>query len=545
MITTEPKKVHFNKKQLKARAVMAQHVRAIWARGTGKSDGLIAPFVENNVFEMPRSMGAIEGRSFAQILTRTLPPMVRGLERIGYRLNRDFVVREKPLRGWDLPLFTPLDWHNAIAFRNGSGILLVSQQNPGSANGPSIDWMVADEAKFLKKDQHDEELIPAMRANRELFGHLSCHHSTCMATDMPTSPSQRWILEEEVLMDDNAIALILDTQIKISKLHASIASGTLSQNSVRTYNSQLRSLESELNQLRMGTLYFTMASALDNIEVLGRSYIERMKQLLPDYLFRSSILNIRPDRVEGGFYPGLEDDVHTYFAPESKYVYQSGNEVYKGGKEFTDCRKDGDLVDGIPLEIGHDFGSSFNCVVIGQLFDTDFNIVNQVFVKHPLKIKDLAKKVAVYYQHHKPHHFRVYYDHTMIGEDAVREYGFILELKRELEALGWTVELVYIGQAPGHHEKYVFWGARFAHSDARLPRVRWNAENCEPTLLSMRLAGAKQTKRGFEKDKDDERNPNADQSETTHLSDATDLLVIGRMLTLAGRSAVTADAIFE
>lgn len=537
------KRVHYHKKQLMAMIIMAQHVRAVWGRGAGKSDGLIAPFMRNNIVSMPRSMGAIEGRSFAQILTRTLPPVVRGLERQGLRLNRDYVVREKPLRGWERPLFSPLDWHNAIAFRNGSGAILVSQQNPGSANGPSLDWVVADEAKFLKKEQHDEELVPAMRGNIDRFGHLSCHQSTLMATDMPTSPSQRWILEEEQMMDPKVIQLILDTQVKIQQLQRAIAGGGLAAGSVKVYQSNIRKLQNELNAFRTGTVYFTMASAFDNVEVLGRAYIERMRMLLPDYLFRTSVANIRPDRVEGGFYPWLDDDLHTYFPGESQYVYQAGNELFTG-EDLNDCRRDGDLVPGLPIEIAPDFGSSFNCLVSGQLVEKEFNIFNQLFVKYPSKIRHLAQAFARYYKYHTPHRYRLYYDHTMIGEDAMREFGFIVELIRELKALGWDGEAVYVGQAPHHHQKYVMWGRVSTNADPNLPTVKFNAINCQPLLLAMRLAPAKQTRLGFEKDKTAERDPNADQSETTHLTDACDLLVGGRLLTLGSSSSGSADALF-
>lgn len=521
---------------------MAQHEVAIWGRGTGKSDGLIAPRVAHNAFAMPRSMGALVGRSYSQILTRTLPAMMRGLERIGYRLNRDFTVRERGPKTWELPLFTPLDWHNFIHFRCGSAIALVSQQNPGSSNGPSFDYAAADEAKFLKREQYEEELLPAMRGNRDRFGHLSCHQSTLMASDMPTSPSARWLLEKEHEMDEQCINVILATQFEVSKLQHAVASGHLSPASARVYEARIRRLQDELNLLRKGTTYFSMASSLDNIEVLGKDYVPRMKKLLPDYLFRTSILNARPDRVEGGFYPWLDDDTHTYIPPSPEYLSNVNNEVLAAG--VKDCRKDGDLVPGIPIELGPDFGSSFNCVVVGQLFGQQFSIINQVFVKHPLKIRDLAKRTAHYYQHHRPHACRIYYDHTMIGEDAVREYGFILEFKRELESLGWEVQLVYIGQAPGHHEKYTFWGRMASNADSSLPTVKWNADNCEPTLLAMRLAGAKQSRRGFEKDKSAERDPNADQAETTHLTDACDLLTIGRMLTLGGTGSRDVGLVF-
>lgn len=331
-------------------------------------------------------------------------------------------------------------------------------------------------------------------------------------------------------MDTDCINAILATQFEIQKLRDAIAGHSLSVSSVRVYQSRIRSLEQDLNLLRKGTFYFSLASALDNIEVLGKDYIARQRKLLPEYLFRTSILNMRPDRVEGGFYPWLDDDLHTYIAPPPASLSNATNQRLMEGIE--DCTKDGDLIEGVRLDIGPDFGASFNCLVVGQLFHRQLSVLNQVFVKHPLKIRDLARRFHNYYLPHRPHAVRIHCDHTMIGEDAVREYGFILELKRELEALGWEVELHYIGQAPGHHEKYVFWGRVAAHADDALPEVKWNAENGEPTLLAMRLAEAKQTRRGFEKDKSAERDPNADQAETTHLTDACDLLVIGVMLSL-------------
>ena len=528
---SELRRVHFTKSQLRIMAVGAQHLRAIMSRGAGKTVGVGAPLVSRNMVEMEQSLGAIEGVSFSQLLTRTLPPLIRGFTRLGLEMNKDFVVREKPRAGWPMPLFTPLDWHNTLAFRNGSAALLVSQQVTGSANGPSIDWHYSDEAKFLNKEQHDEELMPAMRANIDKFGHLSCHQSTCFITDMPTSPSQEWILQEEQLMDEDSIDFILTTQNKIGQLRRAIRSGSLAASSIRVYESQIATMNAQINEARKGTVYFTMANIMDNIEALGEPYVHRLKQLLPDYLFRTSVLNLRPDRVVGGFYPDLDDDKHTYVAGESAYVYQAGNELFTQ-PDLDDCRKDGDLIPGLVLEAGPDFGASFNCLVVGQLFDKEFNIINQVFVKHPGKIRHLAQHFHAYYKYHSPRRIRIYFDHTMIGEDAVREYGFITDLKRELEELGWEVEIVYIGAAMGHHEKYVFWGQRFAHVDSTLPRVRWNRINCDPTLQSMRMAKAKQTKNRFEKNKDAERIVEADQSKTTHLSDANDVLVIGRFLTL-------------
>lgn len=517
--------VHYNRPQLRSMAVLAQHERAVWGRGTGKSAGLIAPRLAHNVFSMPRSLGALEARSFQQILTRTLPPVIRGLEMLGYKMGRDYTVRERGPKAWRLPLMPPLKWDMAMHFRNGSAMALVSQQLPGSANGLSIDHLIADEAKYLKKDQHDEEVLPAMRGNNDRFGHLSCHQSTLLCTDMPTAPRQRWILEEEKLMDQDAVRAILATQAQAWKLRKAIMDGGLAASSEKAYHSRIARLEAELNVLRKGTLYFSEASALDNIEVLGEAYIARMKQILPDYLFRTSILNLRPDRIEGGFYPNI-DEIETYVAPDASFI--TGANIDLATLETQDCRKDGMLVPSLPLYAAPDFGSSFNCMVIGQLVAMDLNVDNQVYVKHPGKIVDLAKLFADYYKHHPTKHINLGYDHTMIGEDAVRKHGFILELKRELEAHDWTVTLIYVGQAPSHHTKYVFMYRRIGNMEEEtpFPRLRVNEENCEPTLQSCRLAGAKQTKSGFEKDKNPEKDDNVDQAEATHLSDAFDLLLL-------------------
>lgn len=531
----EVRRVYYNRPQLLADAVDAQHEVAIWARGTGKSDGRIAMRINRCIQAMPLSMGAMVARSYQQILTRTLPSTIRGLSRLGLVYERDFVVRQRGPKSWPLPLLVPLKWDTTVHFRNGCALALVSQQNAASANGLSIDWSVGDEAKYLKREQYEEEFLPAMRGNTDRFGHLSYHMSTLLTTDMPTTPTARWLLDREADMDKQVIEIILQHQLQVTQLRQALASGRLSQATERVYQSRIRKHLALLNDLRKGTTYFSMASALDNIDVLGQAYLARMKAKLPDYLFRTSILNLRPDRVEGGFYPGLGDHME-YTPDESSFVFNAGKDYLTGQAVYDDCRKDADLVPHVPIEIGPDFGASFNCVVVGQLFGDQFSILNQIYVKHPEKIEHLAEAFNRYYQWHQPKHVILHHDHTMIGEDGVRDHGFAEELRRQLERRGWDVSMNYIGQAHSHHTRYVFWARRCSDADPHLPRVRFNSLNTEPTLLSMRMAKAKQGKHGFEKDKTLEKNTNADQAEATHLSDACDLLVTARFLSLASPS---------
>ncbi len=544
MLLKEPDKVYYNRPQLRMMAVMANRMMLVWPRGIGKSTGPIAYFTSHHAFAMPRSLGAFNARTYQQLMTRTLPPVIKGWEQLGYRMGVDYFVREKApaKKRWDLPITPPLKWDMAIHWRNGSAQTMISQERSGAAQGISIDYDVCDERKVLKNEQYNEEVVPAKRGNRDRFGKLSCHHSNLSCTDMPTSPAARYILEMEREMNVDQINLILAIQMDVYRVQCRIQQGGLAKGSIRKYLSDINRWEAQLNELRKTALYYHEANPLDNVELLGKEYLLRMKDTMPDYLFRTSLLNIRPDRVEGGFYPDLDDERHCYDAPTAYFIEQAGLDLEK--LEIDDCRKDGMLQPNLPLDIAPDFGSSFNCLVVGQLFGENFNIDNQVYVKHPDKIRHLAVKFDNYYRYHIARVCYLYHDHTMIGEDAVREYGFIYELERELKSLGWEVRLVYIGQAWNHHTRYTYWGRRFAHADPELPRVQFNRDNTEPTRLSLHMAGARQTRKGFEKDKRPEQDDNVDQAEATHLSDACDLLVVGKFLSLGSLSSAGADTLY-
>jgi hypothetical protein len=300
-------------------------------------------------------------------------------------------------------------------------------------------------------------------------------------------------------------------------------------------------MESELDLWRKGTYHFSMADVYENIHVLGMEYVARMKRSLPDYIFRTSVLNKRLDRVEGGFYPDLSDE-HCYVAPEGSRLSAADSVMLMDG-DWDSCEKDGDLIPGVMLEMAPDFGSSFNCVQVSQLIDWELNFLNQFYVKHPQKIKHVAIAFDKYYKTHKPKTVRLHFDHTMVGEDASREMAYWKELRYHLEKLGWTVIPNYIGQAWGHELRYILWGKLFER-DPEFPKVQFNHVNMEPTLLAMRLAGARTTKKGFEKDKRPEQKDNVDQAEATHLTDAADLMVVGVILAIGSRVSGGVDILY-
>src|SRR5690606_25770116 len=134
------------------------------------------------------------------------------------------------------------------------------------------------------------------------FGDCGLHHGICFTTDMPTNKVildklltfQEMYLEE---FNQDKIQQILNVQLQVylenQKLHPN--------------SDKLSKYHYYLNQLRKHTVHYSEESTLMNAEVLGMEFILKLKRTLPDYIFKTSILNIRPDTVEHGFYPYLTE----------------------------------------------------------------------------------------------------------------------------------------------------------------------------------------------------------------------------------------------
>ncbi|MBL8000415.1 MAG: hypothetical protein JNL05_00520 [Flavobacteriales bacterium] len=526
-------RVHYNGPQLEAMLVRAQEEYHVAGRGAGKTDGILAERLEYNAFAMPRSMGGMIGPSYYKMLTQFLPKIRKGLERLGYTEGLHYFVGSRAPKAWrwEIPISAPFRWDTTIHLKCGSGVQLISQDRPTSSSGVDLDYLLGDEARYLKYKMMEEETFPAIRGNHGRFGHLSVYGSMVFTTDRPRTPGGRWILEKRERMDQRVIETIKSASLEIWKMRTAIRTERLAESTVREYGVRIRRFEELLNHLRKGTVYYKEWSALDNIHVLGYEYLRKEKERLSDYEFRISILNEPIDRVEGGFYPELDEEKHTYEAHAIDYIEKVRDQWEK--LENRDCRHDARLVKTLPIDIAFDYGFSFNCCVIGQLFGDRYSVDNCLYVKAPMKIRHLVDKFHDYYQWHGTRDINFFYDHTAIGGDASREYTFSEEIIRELTSKGWKVNPVYIGQAPAHHDKYLFWSKLLGSTEEvlhqeGLPKVEFNADNCEPLLLSMSLAPARQLKNRFEKDKTSEGRE-GDQAEATHLSDAGDTLMWGRL----------------
>lgn len=522
------KDIHYNIPQLRSMVVDAPNEVGIFSRGTGKTVGLIAPKSIRQLTSMPRSTGVFVARTFTQMLERTLPPVIQGWEKLGYIKDVHYTIGREPSAkwkkqfNWQGPLQVPVKFDHTICWFNGSTQQLISQERSGGANGISIDYIDGDEARILNYQRLDEELVPANRGVIPAFADNPHHHGMTFTTDMPRGTAGKWLLDLKEENNPSLIAVVVKIATEIFKLEQKYYASKSTR--LRTsLSKKIAHLKAYNNKLRRGMFYYHEASALDNIHALGIDYIRLMERKLKPFEFKTSILNIKTG-PEDGFYPALNEELHGYFSYDYHHTFEKHGYNFDKLLSIKDCRRDGDIDPNRSLHIGMDYNKSIWPIVTGQVHGNELRVLSGKHVLAPKGLRDAINLWAEYYRPHKKKVVYFWYDQTALGEtrspiaDDVEEY---------LVANGWTVIRRYFGGAPQHEAKYRFIDdlLQYKFEDKF---ITINRDNCNKLLISLSSAEAmNRTKDGFGKDKSQEKDKEADQSETTHYSDAFDTLLWG------------------
>ena len=522
------KQLHFNVPQVRSATVDAPIEFIVNGRGTGKTTrDLARKSAYRNFDGMPRGTHIILGATFTQVLTRTLKELIRGWQALGYVYDHHFIVGKRPPEKWKKmwkwkgPFAPPEDYKHYICWWNGAIGQIISQANPGSSNGMSVDSIIGDELKLINRERFQTELLPANRGIIPEFANNPYHHGMTFTTDMPVGTAGRWILEMEKEMKPEQIQKILD----LEGIRFDIKQELKEENSKATEQKLLQDLaliDDELNIARRDVLYYHEASTLANIDALGLGYIKEQLRTSTQFQFDTQILNIRPIKMEDGFYPDFDEEVHGYFAEEGSYF---DNLEYDPFSTTLDCRKDKDLDTNAPLHMGGDYNRRIHPFSFGQVKENEIRSIKGIHSMFPGKLKDALKLVVEYYKPHKRKVIYYWYDHTTIGDQ--HETRICDDVIKYLRDHGWIVHEMYIGQQPGHEERYRMWGDLLTENGKYKYKYRINRENCNKLILSKYQAQAEQRKDGFGKDKKSEKDPNFPADESTHYTDAEDTWVFG------------------
>ena len=527
-------------------------------RGTGKTDGLITPEMAGCIQSMPRGTGLFLGNSIKQLFTKTVPKTLYSLERMtGLKEGVHFFRGHAPAKcNFKEPIVKPKVWENCIHFWNGFVYYMISTGVKAAANGMDSCSIIGDECRFMPEGLIKAEILPTLRGintNHPGFDeNLNPYYkSIFFVSDAPLTKRQAWLRKRRDEQTPEINRKIAE-MIREAQICPDIV--------------QSPKYQRELNRLRcQASIYFSF-STVENIDILGEQFLRTMQKELTPTMFDISIRNVEKEEINDGYYANFDPDVHCYLSNDEeqleaaqKYSKRTITQIYSGGRTLRvesesidlnelskahDCCLDTDIKPGEPLRIAFDYGTTINCLVIGQT-DSRSNtgvlrVLNSMTNVKNTRIEGLCKMFCKYYEPHRQSCRDVifYYDDTAkqgaaYASERYEDTRFYNIVKKILRAHGWNVIEVPMGRPMSHNKKYEFLNGCLAGTQR--PFLRINKENNEYLIASMENARVKEGRNGFEKDKSQEKNRvskevddiEAELSTRTDLSDAFDTLVIG------------------
>ncbi|MDL2308889.1 hypothetical protein LJC68_10055 [Bacteroidales bacterium OttesenSCG-928-B11] len=523
---------------------------SVEGRGTGKSAD-IGFWLDRLIRLMPKAVIALTGKTFGQLLTRTLPSSLKILNQLGYQKDQNYVIGKRPPAYFDSSYEEINKFDNFVSVSNGVRIALISQSEPGSGRGSNVDFEIADETLTLNKEQYDQEVVPTNRGNLEFFGSKSqnpihLHHGFKYSTSMPPTRDGRWVLEFADYYEREAGIRLFETWNRVVKMQLELLDIDNPKQFAEMWNEIARVKSRITPFVSSDGLLFTVSNAFDNIEHLGLSYIKKSRQTLPPIIFLCEIMNYLLDKVEDCFY-SIIDAKHVYHnGLDDKNILEYAKNTnfdidrlqIKNSLFDRDCNAD------LPIEIVPDWGSSISLFCVCQQRNYDFvgdritgqtcqNFINEFFVKPDensnVLIKELCGQFTEYYKHHNNktlHYYRDRYGDSR-NPNIINSMSYNQLAISYFRQAGWEVrEFVHKGMEPPQSDKYLLWGLVLREERDDLPLVRFNGEKCRHTLISMNNARIKDVDGQLKKDKSSERKSSGIlQEEATHFSDAADKIL--------------------
>lgn len=576
-------KIYLNRWQKEVRNFGSRTTFIRAGRGTGKTSYIGIHMVDVTI-GLPRQMGGFVGASAKQLYTRTMPNALKVVNTLGFE-NFYFLGQAPAKLHWDYPLARPRNWENIVHFSNGFCWQMISLCVKGSANGLNLAALIGDETKYLPWQRVKEEVLPTLRGDfmppearrveQKRWGYgtdpkINNHWlSQLWVSDAGLTQSQcLWEKEKDFQTHDiNDQITTMLAELKYLEKHNPRLAVEIAQN-----DNFLR----QLHRLRTESTCFWNLSSIENLSMLGESWLRDMARQMPPLLFSLMVLGAEKGAAKDGFYCNLDiESVHGY--TEEQYSREYGDSysmladkftVKKKGKaldstrwmqevtteqldidelgrigEEDTCELDMDLQWDRPLLIAFDANALLSCFVIGQLRGEELLIQRSMFVMNERKLRALCRDFAHVY---KPFLRRgckevILYFTSTVKQGASTAYAvegaddnrFDRVVAQELTAMGFKVTCVDTGAPLMHSVKFQLMADLM--SGAQTPRIRICTDPGRNTYLIPALENAGLAPgRSFRKDKSreklkatDEESLGGDPRTRTDITDAFDDLVIG------------------
>lgn len=494
-------------------------------RGIGKTTQMFGARLVRISYSMPQSIMMLIGPTYTFLMETVVPEIVSYLN-VHYVRGVQFEYGRKPPRHFKRPYTEVLKWNHTICFAWGTVVQFGSMDRPESFVGKNLVHIVVDETLRIKENDFRERAMPALRADKSMFGGSPYFKGMTMSSSTPNFDSDNdfW-LEYAKHMNRESINEIIYVGYRVmraggevAKLHADIAllqkekrghAIIRKQKEIARLTRFINRWEAKLTTQRhkkKNWWYYLKATTFSNLAFLGLDYMEQQLMGSGDNYdkFNLSILCIRPNTVKNPFFPHFTKK-HIN-ADEYRYEYNFGdrgetiddfsieNMLEKGGfnKNSLDlkyCDPDKAIL------MGYDPGGFMSATVAqknrkGKL--EYLNFLKDFFCWAPEEHAELAEKISRFFKNHRRRTIylkpdRAAYQHHAKYRENPKGKTDIAIFKRELEDRDWTVHVEpSSGRTIYYWEHYMLWVTLLKENSQNTPRLRFGEFECENGISSIR-----------------------------------------------------------
>ena len=454
----------------------------IAGRGAGKTTTMGMLFYLQ-FCNLPRLKILLAGLTYVQIKNITWPAIAQALGSFGLIEHTNttighYVFGIKPPTTWLKPYAPPKEYTHAVTFINGFTIILGSLDRPDLIRGGSYSGVHLDESGLTLEDHFTKIILPTIRERRRTMAQNPFWGLICDYTSVPWLPSGQWVFKTE-----------------------------------------------ELQKLHPDKYLLIEATAYDNIEILGKDYIDGLKRELGEWIFDVEVMNKRNRKVPNTFYPSFSEDRHV-ITPTHNY----------DSPHFPSQ----DIDPSQALITSWDFNAGFTSLVCGQFNTSVPNqfIIHTVLYEEPARtttvseadttkttiVEALALQFIHHFKSHPTKSIIIYGDASGNNRSAISTLTAYEQLQKVFQANGWRTTLLIPQANLPHHQKHTIINKIFEESEPHTPRIRLLNPACKYLIISISNSGI--IAATFSKNKSTERTL-VDQFYATHFSDAMDYLLIG------------------
>lgn len=524
------KDLHFNTKQIEVHVVQANVTSCVLARGTGKTHGITAPRMITLAEQMPRGFFFFVGPSHRFLTDQVIPGVMEALDEIGLKKNIHYRKGEFFPSSWGVPMpFRELNEPQKqkkyiMHFASGACFLFISQRNPGSSNSINFDGGLAEEYRFVDHEKFLSETMPAIRGNEQHFRDCPLHGSVLILTDRPRTAEQRGIYYWQDQHNAEQIETIKGLAYECEQVQQKLEDPNFRRGRNKTQE-RYNALWELLTWHRQNATLYLEADALDNVEVLGISKLEReYAGKIPKKEFLISRGNFDLGDIEFKYYH-IRKSTHSY-TDHIKAAYQHQNESERN------WRWDTDLDTNRPLLIGMDNNTKINCVVDGQLYPEEIRIVRAAFVlkAEGEKLAQLFEQWCRYYEGFPTKKVIFCRDQTTNSTNWESDMTPFRRARGVLKKHGWEVQDAYRIMGSDGHDLFWSYDKMLDEEDhienENNYRLRVNFQKANSLWKSMSKTIAKETANGrIKKVKTPEQNSAVRPEDAPHLSEAADNII--------------------